>query len=245
MAIAKALEIYVNGVNLAKAFKNLDYQLERSMEDSTTLDSSGSRTYEAGLKNGTVGTSGVWAADTTNADEIDDLMKAAYSAGSDVNMLCSRGAVVAGEVCMMIESGLISTWNYPHDIGSLQMANAEIQSQKGIDFGEWLAKVNDTVTGTGGASNDDTTSSSTGLYFQAHAYELSDSGNTDATIKLQHSTDDAAWADLSSPAAVGSAQGAVEGTIATGVTINRYVRLFLTTVTGKGYAIGAYRRKNI
>jgi len=141
----------------------------------------------------------------------------------------------------MVYNGIITAWNYPVDIGGLLMCDGEIQGDN-VEVGYWVFVGTDSTAGTNGASSDDAASSSSGLIFQAHLYEQSDSAATDVDIRLQHSANDSTWADLIGVQSVGGTFGVVTGEVAAGVTINRYLRCTVQTTTGKGYVVAAVKR---
>lgn len=242
MAIGRDFRFFVDGVDLAKAFTSVSYAFTRDALDNTTLDTTGSRTYEAGLKTATFSFSGVFDSDVVNADEIDDVMRAAYSAGTTVQLTGTDGtALTQGDSARMIHDGTITSWSYPADVGGLLMCEGEIQGDQS-DVGYWVFVGTDSTAGTNGASVDDSASSTNGLIFQAHLYEEADSAATDMDITLQHSTDDAVWADLIALQSVGDSFGTVSGVIDKGVTINRYLRVVIQATGGKGYVAAAVKR---
>lgn len=242
MGIGQGFEIYVNGVDLAKAFKDVSFNFETDMQDATVLNNTGARSYEAGLKTATFSFSGVFASDTVNTDEIDDVMRAAYNSGAVVQVTCSDGATVAQDGnARMLYDGKITSWQYPVDIGGLLMVEGEIQGDAG-STGIWLLKDNDATSGVTGSSTDEGGSSTSGGIFQAHLYEESDSAATDMDIRLQHSANDSTWADLSGLLQVGAAKGAVVYEVPVGTTINQYVRVTIQATTGKGYVVAAWNR---
>lgn len=221
MAIAKGLAVYMNGVSLGCALQSVDASAETEALDSTTLCQS-SRTYALGLKNGTVSASGIWDADTVNADEIHDVFKTAYDGGAEAEVFATLGALAFGVDCIVFNA---RQTNYSVEIenGQLIIANADFQTTSGVNYGKVIftaAVDDDTAEGT---SLDNGASSANGGLFQIHAQNPE---QVAGSIKLQHSSNNSTWADVSGASISWSASGPKfeSGFVEVTGTVNRYVR---------------------
>jgi hypothetical protein len=240
MALAKGLSVYMNGVSLGCALTSLDATAETEALDSTTLCQN-ARTYAAGLKNGTVSASGIWNYDTTNKDEIDDVFKAAYDAGTE-NVLTATLAAIAVGVDTIMANGCQTNYTVEIANGQLIIVNAEFQATSGINYGKVLfnAAVNNTTTN--GTSVDNSASSSNGGLFQAHIINPSQLGGS---IKLQHSSDNSNWVDVTGGSITFSASSATAQAQYKEVTgtINRYVRAVGAATGGTVTFVAAFARR--
>lgn len=245
MAVYKDIEFFVDGIDLgATAFKNYDFSRERSALDATVLGDSGKK-YERGFKTGDLSASGIWDADTTNADEIHDVISAAFKDADTVQkeITISEGAPVQGDPAIMVSDIKTVKYGINSSLDNLIEANCEIKPNNGGEVGVWIFVGSDSGGGTDGTHVTNIVSSSNGGYFQAHFYEQSDSAATDMSITVQHASSLGAWADLVAAQSFGSITKSVGNLVAAGTLINRYLRCQITATGGKGYVVAAFVRR--
>lgn len=116
--------------------------------------------------------------------------------------------------------------------GSLTVAVNSMANNYGAEWGHDMTSGPRTDTAaTNGASYDTSASKSFGLQAWLHVFSFT---GTDATVKIQDSADNSAWADLASGAftQITSAPGAQRIQTARNATVRRYLRVVTVTTGG-------------
>lgn len=226
MAIAKDITAMVNGVDLGNTFKSLGFEATQNELDSTPLGGS-SRTYALGFKEGALSCEGFWAADGATADEIHDILATTFNAGTNSVITVSMGAVAVGGDALMLVGPTIK-YGIPINNGDLIMATADIRATNGVNFGKFLMHSAQAAGTNNGASSDKGSASSNGGLFQVHLYN---DDASDVDVKVQHSTDNSSWVDLTAVNNLSATRAYGSAEVAAGTTVNRYLRA-VTTVTG-------------
>lgn len=236
MAIVKNISFFVNGYNIADALTGFTFTADGEELDATTVASSGAfREYVQGFKEGSLEGNGIFDSDTVNLDEIHDILSAAYTSGSDQNILVSRGTIVVGDPAIMMTGGQMK-YDIPVDVGGLIFSNANWRANSGIKFGRWLANVQLNSGTTNGTSVDNGAASSNGGTLQVHLFN---DDATDADFKLQHSTDDSVWADVTGAVINNLSATHTSGSVTVTGTINRYTRLVSVITGGDTFLVSA------
>jgi hypothetical protein len=238
MAVAKGLSFYANGVNLAGAFTQFDAQAEREELDATVLSNT-SRAYQLAFKSGMLSASGLFVYDQTNADEIHNIMSAAFAAGSSVICDASLETLAIGGVAILLD-GIVTSYGIETPLGQLITVSANLRSTTGLNFGKWHfnSAVNNTTSN--GTSIDNSASSSNGGIF--HVQVQNPSGLA-GSCKIQHSTDGSTWADLGTVTLTAALLEALSLEIAAGTTVNRYTRAQPTATGGSITFQAAFARR--
>lgn len=244
MAVTSSgIQIFINGYDVACALTSFSPDKTTEMLDATTLCKT-SKVYKPGYKDGTFAATGVWDADTTDNDEIDDILKSAYSNQSQLQITRTLQAPAVGEYAEVAENALLENYTSGAESGQLIMADANFKADNGLEAAVILftgsAEAGSPVNST---AVDNTSSTSSGGFFIGHVYEESDSAATNGLFTLQHSTDNSTWVDLVAQTGTGAANGVVTATVADGTTINRYLRVNFATATGKGYGLASFVRR--
>lgn len=238
MAIAKGLSIYMNGVSLGCALQSLDATATTEALDSTTLCQN-ARSYAKGMKNGTVSSSGIWDYDQSTLNKIHNVFSTAYNAGTE-NVVTATLAAIAVGADSLLFNATQSSYNVEVPNGQLIMCSADFQATSGINYGKIIfnAAVNNTTTN--GTSLDNGASSANGGLFQAQVQNPSELAGS---IKLQHSTNNSVWVDLTTLTLTGAGKK-YEGLSAelTG-TVNQYVRAVATATGGSITFVAAFARR--
>lgn len=229
MSLSTNIVFLFSGYNLATAFTGFNVAGSIEELDSTTVSSSGYRSYEAGFKTGEITAQGIFDSDGTNADAIHDVLSAAYAAGTEKNLTASTGAISVGGPALMMD-GCTMNYDVPIDTGQLIFANARFRANTGIRFGRWLMHALQAAGTNNGTTYDSGASSSNGGFLHVH---LHNDDATDVDVKVQHSTDGNTWADLTGAAVNNLTATHTSGSasVAAGTTVNRYLRA-VATVTG-------------
>lgn len=226
MSIAGNISFLVNGYELADALKSYKISLKLDELDASVL-ANNFRSYEAGYATGTLDTSGIWDADTTNEDKIHDILSTAFN-DQGTNTICSSVGTVSTGSFAFILNGCQVTYNVDTVIGQLIIADANFQSKTGLDFGVWLMNTAAAAGTTTGTSVDNAAASSNGGFF---VVQLHNDDASDVDVKIQHSTDNSVWADLVTISNLSAEHESGYATVATGTTVRRYIRA-VATVTG-------------
>lgn len=236
MAIAQSISVFCNGVNLATWLKSINPSAEIEELDATVL-ANNYRSYEPGFKMGVLSAEGLFSSDGVNTDEIHDVFNAAYTAGTS-NVITASFTTPAVDGPAVMLDGPELKYSVNVTTGELVMVQAEFRATNGLSFGKWLANTQLSAGTTNGTSVDNGASSANGGVFQVH---LNNDDASDCDFKVQHSTDNSSWADLtgatvSNLSAVNTAGSA---TVATGTTVNRYIRLVSTITGGDTFLVSA------
>jgi len=229
MSLAKGLSIYMNGVSLGCALQTIDATAETEALDSTTLCQS-SKTYQKGLKNGTISASGIWNYDSTDLDEIHNVFSTAYSGGGTSYVLATLEALAGGTTCFAFDA-VQSSYGVEIPNGQLIMANADFQAIAGINYGKvvFTASVASTTTSSTGVDFG-TGSTSNGGYLQ---YQLQNPSQIAGSITFEHSTDNSTWVTLGSAVTInaGGSKLTAGSQEITG-TVYRYIRATVVATGG-------------
>lgn len=230
----------MNGVSLGCALQSIDATATTDSLDSTTLCKS-ARTYAKGIKNGTASASGIWDYDSTNLDEIHDVFKAAYVNGTENVVTATLSALAVGVDAIMFNS-VQSSYNIDVQNAALIMCTADFQATSGINYGkvQFSGSVNNT-TSSGASVNNGAATTNGGLL----QYHIQNPSQLAGSVKLQHSTDNSVWVDVSGGTLSFSASGdkyAAGYAEVTG-TINQYVRVQCTATGGTITFQAAFARR--
>lgn len=229
MAIGSSVSFLCNGVQLACFLKSFTPEAEQEALDATVLCNN-YRSYEPSFKTGTLSAEGLFSADTVNADEIHDVFSAAYTAGTSNVITASFTTIAVGDPAIMMDGPELKYAISPIEVGNLIMVQATFQASNGLGFGKWLANVQLNSGTTNGTSVDNGAASSNGGIFHVH---LHNNTASDCDFKVQHSTDNSTWADLTGATVsnLSATHASGSATVATGTTVNRYIRL-VSVITG-------------
>ena len=197
MAIVKEISFFINGFNIADAITEFSFEGDAEELDSTTVATSGAfRSYVRGFKEGTLETTGIFDSDTTDEDEIHDILSAAWQAGTNNIVTASRGTISVGSEAIMMDGPQL-TYEMPHTVGELIMSNATFRADDNLEFGVFLMNALQAEGTNNGTSHDGAASTSNGGFLQVH---LVNDDATDVDVKIQDSANNTDWTDLSGAA---------------------------------------------
>lgn len=236
MATAKDIVLLVGGHNIADAVTGFTFAGETEQIDATVVGSAnGFRSFEAGFKSGTLYITGIFDSDGTDLDEIHDILSAAYTSGTAQNVMASTGVVAVGGPAIMMDGPQID-YSAPIEVGGLILSNANFRANGGIHFGRWLMHAAQAAGTNNGTTLDNAASSANGGFFQVHLFN---DDATDVDVKLQHSTNDSVWADVTGGAVNNLSADHTSGSVSVTGTINRYTRAVATVTGGDTFLISA------
>lgn len=236
MSIAKQTSFLANGYELACFLTGVTPEAEAESLDATVLCNN-YKSFVPGFKTGRLSAEGLFSSDTVNADEIHDVFSAAFASGAENIITASLGVIAVGEPAVMATGPEIK-YDIKTPLGQLITVMAEFQASNGVNFGRWLMNSQLNAGTTNGTSHDNAAATTNGGVFHVH---LQNNGATDVDVKLQHSTDNSAWADVSGGAVnnLSAVHAAGSVTVASGTTINRYTRAVAVVTGGNTVLVSA------
>lgn len=246
MSIAKGLSFYMNGVSLGLALQSFSADAEVEALDSTTIGKT-SKTYATGLKNGTVSASGIWDYDQTNADKIHNVFSDAFTNATDSVCFGSLQALSVTNADLVMFNAVQSSYSIEIENGQLIICSADFQTTAGVRYGKLL--YNAAVTAAASPVNSSSIdfgsgSTATGGFFQCQIYNPGGATGAGSTIVLQDSPDNSNWSTVSG-STLTATSAIYQGhsfEIPTSTTLQRYVRVRMTTAGGTVTYRAAYAR---
>jgi hypothetical protein len=212
----KGASVLVGAYDLSAFLNNVDTAATADTAEVSTFGDA-SKAYIPGLKDATLSLSGFFDG---SASAVDEVLQAAIG-GSRVITVVPAGSGVIGNRAQLGQA-IETSYNVTAPVADAVTISAE-------------ALVARTVAGTT-AANDNTSSTANGATATLHCAAFT---GTDITIKVQHSADNIAWADL-----ITFTQLTAEGSelkSATG-TVNRYLRVDASgTFTTATFAVAIAR----
>lgn len=215
-------QVFFKQFNLTSHFRDFTVERGSDVADSSAFGDS-SKEYFAGLRDGTISLGGLFDG---AADAVDEEIAAVLAAATaPILSIVPGGTGTIGNRGMSAQAHATS-YGVNGSIGDMVSVSAEFQATGGIDNGVVLHG-NTAETGTvNGTSVDNGAASTNGYAAYLHVIAAN---VTTVTIKVQHSTDNAIWADLATFTAVtGLTSERLTGT----GTVNRYVRFIISAFTG-------------
>ena len=232
----KSTGVYIDEFDLTEYFTDSSIALNNDVAETTAYGDT-NKAFIAGQRSGTLNLSGLWSQTTDGSDEE---LQALLGNATTPLVTVREGTAAIGGSAIIAQANEI---NYaitspvsdvaaitayfectPNQISNLTFALA---SAKQLTAGASIAH------GSLGAlsSVDNAASSANGGAAILHVPTNTVNGNT--TIKVQHSANDASWADLISFTAVGSSAKTSEIKAVSG-TVNRYLRVTASTAGSSG-----------
>lgn len=205
-------KVYINGYDLSAAFHNAQAQHQQGTYDVTAFGAS-SKAFINGLAEGTLSLDGFFEA---GSGSIDAVLQA--SLGTEgVAMVFHNGDAIGsrGRACASLETSYQVTTPVDGVVG----VAAAIQADGGLDAIVSLHALGaETTTGAAASVDNGAATTNGGVgYIEATAFS-----GTNATVKVQHSSDNSVWADLITFTDVAAANAKERRTVSG--TVNRYLR---------------------
>jgi hypothetical protein len=224
-ATGRGCKLVVDGNEFEQWFRGVDSDLNCDVLEADMFGNNGWKSYVSGLKGGMLALDGLWTGEANGAD--DYLRGVLGDDNGGLTAVAPMGFGVGKPV--LAAQYLESKWDVKVPASQLIQLTVEFTVEQGVRPALSLHDlVAETVTGTGTAV-DNTTSSTAGGICQLHVTANTLTGT--ATIKVQHSADNVTFVDLVTYTVVASATTTAERkTVASGTTINRYTRSSRTLV---------------
>ena len=228
----KGTRTFINTTECSAFLNSIEQSISREMSE-TSVFGSAVKTYTKGLRDSTITLSGYWDGAT---DAIDDVMTATPT-GSNILSVCDEGNTINARA--MVVATRQTSYQITGTVSDMVAVSAEFQADgtggsgayRGVIVAPLVVRGNNSTT----AGIDNGASTSNGLVANFHMFNAA----TSTTIKVQHSTDNATWADLITSQT--SSVKFAENKTATG-SVNRYLRTLVTTSGSPQILVTAARR---
>ena len=229
----KNTKVIVNATDLSSYFNDVSVNNMVETAETTTFGATGgSKTYVVGLNDGTVSVSGLFDG---AAGAVDEVLTGVLGSSTDMNFtVAADGGLVVGSRCI-IGQAIDTKYDVKAPVGGVVSVSADFQCDAGADPGVVLAGLS-AISATGnGTSVDGSASSANGGVGVIHVTANSRNGTN--IVKIQHSADNSSWADLVTFTTVSATTTTSERiSVATGTTVNRYLRANYTVAGSSGSA---------
>ena len=204
----------------------------------TTTFSDDDKTYIVGLADGTISTSGLF--DST-AGASDEVLNGTLGNEDNTFTVLPEGNVNGRRA--ILANGQLTSYEISSPVADVIAISAEVQADGGLLHGVSLAGAEVTSSASATTTEVDHGSATySGGLFNLHVTDNTRDGAT--TIKVQHSADNATYADLVTFTSVSASATDGESITSTG-TVNRYLRTLSTLAGSSGsvtYHVSAARR---
>lgn len=216
----------IHGVyNLSSYFNNASFSGSVETGETTTFGA-GSKTYVAGLKDGTVSVSGLFDGASGAVDEV---LAAALGTEDVPTVVCPEGAGTLGNRALMLAADATS-YEVTTPVADVVSTSAEFQASGGVNTGVVLSPLSARSSTVTESSVDNGASTSNGAIVMVNV--TANTRNGTVTIKTQHSSDNVTFVDLTTTSVTGSTTTSARAT--TTGTVNRYLRSNITVAGSTG-----------
>lgn len=239
----KSTRILIGSTDLSSFFRDTSQSTSIETAETTTYGAAGaSKTFVTGLVDSTVSLSGLFADGTGEAD---DIISTALGSDADIVFTVAQdGGLTVGRRCLLGQA-IETKYDISSPVGDVVSTSLDLQSDGEIGRGVVLAAL-DSISATGnGTAVDNATSTSDGGTATLHV--TANTRNGGITVKVQHSADNVTYADLATFTVVSTATKTSERrVVASGTTVNRYLRASYTVAgsTGSATIAVAFGRRN-
>lgn len=225
MSVAKCSKIYCNLSELQNALKTFTPSISVNVLDSTVLGDCADKRFEPGLVESSVNFEGLYTVDTTNLNQLDDILDAALVTGNQfITTVIPLGDTNTAAYLFL---GIEEKHEVSAKVGELIMSTAAFKTQRRIERGDVLAaKSSQSGTNIAFPQLDNVTSTTNGGVMHVHFFS---SPGANTAVQLQHSTDGTTWVDVPGGMAGTNAVPAVfRVELPKKTTVNRFVRIWFT-----------------
>ena len=213
------LSTYLNSATLSYAVETPE----------TTTFGSSDRSYIVGHNEGTISFEGLFDGTTASADSI--FAASIGSATDKVITVSTDSTSIGGRT--VLASAQSTSYEISSPLTDVVSVSAEATANGGLDSGVWLICQTAVSATTNTTSVDNAASSANGGV--AHLHVTANARTATTVIAVQHSSDNSTWADLAVFGTVAIAGLDSERyEVASGTTVNRYLRTRTTIATGTG-----------
>ena len=236
----KNVNVFIDEFDFSTYFNDVSASTTVDTAETSAFGTS-AKTYVVGHRDGTVSLSGMF--EGTASTGTDEFFDNALGNATKALVIVAPEGHSNGAGAIMLEADDTS-YEVSSAIADIVQASAEFQSTDAVEHGKILSS-GSTVTATGNGTAVDNGASTT----NGGAGFLSVPVNTrngNITVKIQHSADNSTFADLVTFTVVSSTTKTSERVeVASGTTINRYLRVNYTVAgsTGSATPVVAFTRR--
>lgn len=224
----KSVNVFIDKYDFSTYFNDMTASAMQEPVETSAFGSS-AKTYIAGLKDGTISLSGMFEGTTTGTDVFFDTV---MGSATKQNIIVAPEGHALGYVATVANSDDTS-YEVSGSVGDLVKTSAEFQASTGVESGLLLSSGASITATTNGTSVDNAASTTNG---GVGFFSLPINTRTGTIIAvIQHSSDNSTFADLVTFTTVNATTLTSERIeVASGTTVNRYLRLKLTYAAGTG-----------
>jgi hypothetical protein len=229
-----AIRLLVNEIEVSSLISGWSTTHTRNLSEVTTAGqtpgAAGAK-FVPGLRSGTLGIRG--PQDSDESAGIHAEIAAAIGVDNAFLATCLPDTDAVGKPAIFV-LGDPTEWSIDSQVADAVGFTFSAMADEGAEMGYVLAPLTARTADGNGTAVDrgDTPLTPTTLGLVAAIHTSAYSGFTSVAVKIQHSDDNSIWADLVSFTSI-TAVGSELVRVATGTTVNRYVRV-VTDVTGTG-----------
>ena len=221
----KSAIVLQNEFNLSSYFNEVSASRSVETAETTNFNSGGAKSYITGLQDGTLSLSGMFDGAVGAVDE--EMASVIGVNANNVITVSVTGSLAIG-TRLITTGGKLTSYEVTAPVGDVVSANAEFQADGGVSSAISLCTLSAATATTLSTSHDGTVSSANGGFANLHV--TANTMNVNCTFKVQHSADNSTWVDLVTFSTVATTVVTAERvSVATGTTVNRYLRASLTT----------------
>jgi len=213
------LSTYLNSVSVTNAIETPE----------TTTFGSSDRTYIVGHTDGAISFEGLFDGST---DAVDEILESALGNTTNKVISTSSDSTSVGGRAILVDSASTS-YEISSPLTDVVAVSGEAVANNGLDYGVWLGcKSAISATSTGTSVDNGASSANGGV---AHLHITANTRSATTVAKIQHSADNSTFADLTTFETVAvSTITSERKVVATGTTVNRYLRAVVTPAAGTG-----------
>jgi hypothetical protein len=229
----KGTRILIGTADLSTYFNDTSLSASVETAETTTYGVTGdAKTYVTGLQDSTVSLSGLFD-DTAGA--ADEIISTALGSDDDIVFTIAQdGGLVVGRRCLLGQS-IETKYDITSPVADVVSTALDLQSDGESLHGVVLAAADAISSTSNGTSVDGVASSANGGTATLHVTANTRNGNI--TVKVQHSADNVTFVDLATFAVVSTTTLTAERlSVASGTTVNRYLRASYTVAGSTGSA---------
>ena len=232
----KNTAVYIDEFDLSSYFNDVSVSLDNDVAETTAFGDT-NKAFILGTRGGTLSMSGMWASDTDGSDE--ELVALLGNATTPI-LTVRQGAAAIGSRAIIAQANETSyaITNPVADVATIsadfectpnQVSNLTFALAGGVQLTAGASIAHGSLGDL--SSVDNAASSANGGAGTLHVPTNTVNGNT--TIKIQHSANNASWADLISFTVIGASTKTSELKAVSG-TVNRYLRASASTAGSSG-----------
>ena len=232
----KNTAVYIDEFDLSSYFNDVSVSLDNDVAETTAFGDT-NKAFILGTRGGTLSMSGMWASDTDGSDE--ELVALLGNATTPI-LTVRQGAAAIGSRAIIAQANETSyaITNPVADVATIsadfectpnQVSNLTFALAGGVQLTAGASIAHGSLGNL--SSVDNAASSANGGAGTLHVPTNTVNGNT--TIKIQHSANNASWADLISFTVIGASTKTSELKAVSG-TVNRYLRATASTAGSSG-----------